>query len=219
MNAMSQPDGLVAAVSAAVADWRREHDALIYSVVEVARAIFNASASSIFLLDESTNEFVFEAVVGEGTNFLPGRRFPATKGIAGWVLASHEPIMVSDVSANTAFARDVAESTGYVPHSLMAAPLLSDDKPLGVLEVLDYDRNPSTTLDAMDLLQLFARQAAIGLRLVQRSRAARQILDREGGEFEELISVAHTLNMLDADQRAAGLQLLGSVRALLTSSP
>lgn len=219
MNAMSQPDGLVAAVSAAVADWRREHDTLIRSVVEVARAIFNASASSIFLLDESTNEFVFEAVVGEGTNFLPGRRFPATKGIAGWVLASHEPIMVSDVSANTAFARDVAESTGYVPHSLMAAPLLSDDKPLGVLEVLDYDRNPSTTLDAMDLLQLFARQAAIGLRLVQRSRAARQILDREGGEFEELISVAHTLNMLDADQRAAGLQLLGSVRALLTSSP
>jgi len=218
VNAMSQPDGLVAAVSAAVVDWRREHDTLIQSVVEVARAIFNASASSICLLDESTNELVFEAVSGEGVSILPGRRFPATKGIAGWVLTSLEPVMVSDVSANTAFARDVAESTGYVPHSLMAAPLLSDDKPLGVLEVLDYDRNPSRTLEAMDLLQLFARQAAIGLRLVQRSRAARRILEREGGEFEELVAVAHTLNALDDDQRAAGLQLLGSVRVILTNS-
>ncbi len=218
VNAMSQPDGLVAAVSAAVVDWRREHDTLIRSVVEVARAIFNASASSIFLLDESTDELVFEAVDGEGASILPGRRFPATKGIAGWVLASHEPIIVSDVTTNAAFARDVAESTGYVPHSLMAAPLMNDDRPLGVLEVLDCDRNLSTTLEAMDLLQLFARQAAVGLRLVQRSRAARRILEREGGEFEELVAVAHTLNMLDADQRAVGLQLLGSVRALLTNS-
>jgi GAF domain-containing protein len=219
VNGINPPDGLVAAVSAAVVDWRREHDTLIQSVVEVARAIFNASASSIFLLDESTDELVFEAVAGEGASILPGRRFPATKGIAGWVLAAHEPIMVSDVSTNTAFARDVAESTGFVPHSLMAAPLLSDDRPLGVLEVLDYDRNPSTTLEAMDLLQLFGRQAAVGLRIVQRSRAARRILEREGGEFEELVSMAHTLNMLDAEQRAAGLQLLGSVRALLTNSP
>jgi GAF domain-containing protein len=214
----SQPDRLVAAVSAAVVDWRREHDTLIQSVVDVARAIFNASASSIFLLDDSTNELVFEAVSGEGASILPGRRFPATKGIAGWVLAAHEAIMVSDVSQNASFARDVAESTGYVPLSLMAAPLLSDDKPVGVLEVLDYERNPSTTLEAMDLLQLFARQAAVALRIVQRSRAARQILERDGGEFSELVSVAHTLNTLDAEQRAVGLQLLGSVRTLLTNS-
>jgi GAF domain-containing protein len=218
VNAIPPPDGLVAAVSAAVVDWRREQDTLIQSIVEVARAIFNAAASSIFLLDESTNELVFEAVAGEGASILPGRRFPATRGIAGWVLTSHEPIMVSDVSTNNSFARDVAESTGYVPQSLMAAPLLSDDKALGVLEVLDYDRNPSSVLEAMDLLQLFARQAAVGLRIVQRSRAARRILEREGGEFEELVSVAHTLNALDDDQRAAGLQLLGSVRALLTSN-
>jgi GAF domain-containing protein len=215
---MSQPDGLVAAVSAAVVDWRREHDTLIQSVVEVARAIFNAAASSIFLLDESTEELVFEAVAGEGASILPGRRFPASKGIAGWVLAAHEPIMVSDVSTNTAFARDVAESTGYVPHSLMAAPLLTDDRPIGVLEVLDYDRNPSTTLEAMDLLQLFARQAAVALRIVQRSRAARRILERESGEFDELVSVAQTLSTLEPDQRAAGLQLLGSVRALLINT-
>jgi GAF domain-containing protein len=218
VNAMSQPDRLVAAVSAAVVDWRREHETLIQSVVEVARAIFDASASSIFLLDDSTNELVFEAVAGEGSGILPGRRFPATKGIAGWVLAAHEAIMVSDVSQNAAFARDVAESTGYVPMSLMAAPLVSDDRPVGVLEVLDYERNPSTTLEAMDLLQLFARQAAVALRIVQRSRAARQILERDGGEFEELVSVAHTLNTLDAEQRAVGLQLLGSVRTLLTNS-
>ena len=39
---------------------------LLQSIVEVARAIFGATASSVFLLDEETDELVFEAVAGEG---------------------------------------------------------------------------------------------------------------------------------------------------------
>ena len=44
------------------------HRALLQSTVEVARAIFGAKASSIFLLDEQTDELVFEAVAGEGSD-------------------------------------------------------------------------------------------------------------------------------------------------------
>lgn len=214
---MSEPTGLVAAVSAAVADSSREQGRLLQSIVEVARAIFDASASSIFLLDEATDELVFEAVAGEGAGTLLGRRFPATEGIAGWVLAAHEPLMVNDVSSHTAFALDVAESTGYTPHSLMAAPLLSDDKPLGVLEVLDYGPGGGRTLEAMELLTMFAVQAGIALRLVQRSRSARRILQQDGGDLAELVSVAQTLDRLNGEQRAAGLSMLGSFRALLTA--
>ena len=49
---------------------------LLRSVVEVARAIFGAKASSVLLLDEAANELVFEAVVGEGEENLLGQRFP-----------------------------------------------------------------------------------------------------------------------------------------------
>ncbi|CAO0832998.1 hypothetical protein SMICM17S_04384 [Streptomyces microflavus] len=55
---------------------------LLQSVVDVARAIFGAAASSVLLLDEEADELVFRAVSGEGQEFLVGRRFPAGRGIS-----------------------------------------------------------------------------------------------------------------------------------------
>ena len=68
-------DELRAAVAAGVSAARRLHRALLQSIVEVARAIFGAKAASIFLLDEETDELVFEAVAGEGCETLVGQRF------------------------------------------------------------------------------------------------------------------------------------------------
>lgn len=212
---MKEKNSLTAAVSAAVGDADRDHARLIQSVVEAARAIFNAKASSIFLLDEGTNELVFEAVAGEGEGELVGRRFPAGKGIAGWVLAAGEAVAVSDVSRNPAFARDVAESTGYIPRALMAAPLLSEDAAIGVLEVLDYGPCPSSTLGSMELLALFAHQATVALTVVQRSRAAQRAMAEDGGEFAAVVSLARVLGALSGDRRAAGLRLLGTFQDLI----
>lgn len=58
---------------------------LLQSVVDVARAIFGAAASSVCLLDEEADELVFQAVSGEGEAFLVGRRFPrGAVSPAGW---------------------------------------------------------------------------------------------------------------------------------------
>jgi GAF domain-containing protein len=51
---------------------------------------------------------------------------------------SGQPIAVSDVQADPRFARDVAESTAYVPRAILAAPLMGGSGDvLGVLSVLD----------------------------------------------------------------------------------
>ncbi|WP_405014902.1 GAF domain-containing protein [Kitasatospora sp. NBC_01539] len=145
---------------------------LLQSVVDVARAIFGAQASSVFLLDEETDELVFQAVSGQGEEFLVGRRFPADRGIAGWVATSGEPMIVDRLSQNTAFDRTFAQSTQYVPDALMAVPLLHDHQTLGVLEVLDPSPQTRSSLDELELLSMFARQAATALRLVTHHRPA-----------------------------------------------
>jgi GAF domain-containing protein len=137
---------------------------LLQSVVDVARAIFGAQASSVFLLDEDAGELVFQAVSGRGQEFLVGRRFPAGRGIAGWVALSGEPIIVDDLTDNAAFDRSLAQSTEYVPNALMAAPLIHGERVLGVLEVLDPTPQARSSLPELDLLSLFARQAATALR-------------------------------------------------------
>jgi GAF domain-containing protein len=169
-------DRLRAAAAAGVLGSEQDYRALLQSIVEVACAIFSARASSIFLLDEDADELVFEAVAGEGADTLLGRRLPSSTGIAGWVLVTRQPLVLEDVSGDPRFARDAAESTGYVPRGLMAVPLLHEERALGVLQVLDRE-SERFSLAEMDLLSLFANQAAIALDLLGRGRRARALLE------------------------------------------
>ena len=137
------------------------YHALLDGIIQAARRLFDAGAASILLLDHATNELVFEAATGGG-NVL-NMRIPAHQGIAGWVVMTGEPIAVSDVRRDPRWARDFAESTGYVPQSIMAVPLLLDEDVEGVLEVLDKKNQGSFGLDDMELLGLFARPAAIAV--------------------------------------------------------
>ena len=208
-------DELKAAVAAGVVGSEESFRALLQSVVEVARAIFGARASSIFLLDEEADELVFEAVAGEGAETLVGKRFPSSTGVAGWVLVTRQSLVIEDVSQDPRFSKDVAESTGFVPKGLMAVPLLHDEQVLGVLEVLDRPTRSQFSLVEMDVLGLFANQAAIALDLLRRARKAERVL-AESGEGSDIVArLAATVDGLQDEQREAGLKLLGALEEVL----
>jgi GAF domain-containing protein len=211
---MSDKNDLRAAVGAGVFGADEAFRGLLQATVETARGIFKAKASSVLLLDEERDELVFEAVAGEGADTLIGRRFPADTGVAGWVLVTRQPLVVEDLTKDTRFALDAAASTGYVPRGLMAVPLLQEDRALGVLEVLDRPEQSAFTLAEMDLLGLFANQAAIALSLLLRVRRAKAALDGEG-ELAALARFAGRLEDADEEKRAAGLALLRALEELL----
>ena len=206
---------LRAAVAAGVFGADDAFRALLQATVETARGIFHAKASSVFLLDEATDELVFEAVAGEGAGTLVGKRFPSSTGVAGWVLVTRQPLVVDDLTKDTRFSRDAAESTGYVPRGIMAVPLLADDSVLGVLSVLDRPVDVPFTLAEMDVLGLFGNQAAIALDLLRRARRAQAALEGSG-ELAALARFASRLEDADEDKREAGLQLLRALERLLT---
>ncbi len=210
-------DDLRAAVAAGVLGAEEQFQALLQSIVDVARAIFKAKASSIFLLDEEADELVFEAVAGEGSDSLVGQRFPSSTGIAGFVLVSRQPLVIEDVLQDPRFSRETAESTGFVPKGLMAVPLLHEERALGVLEVLDRPQDTRFTLAEMDLLGLFANQAAIALDLLQRARRAQAALAGEG-DLAVVARVAETLEQQRDEEdgsRESALRLLAELEKLL----
>ena len=98
---------------------------------------------------------------GEGADAVRELRIPASQGIAGWVVMSGQAIAVDDVGADPRFAASVAETTGYVPRSILAMPLQTDRRVLGVIEVLDRSERSPAGLGDMELLALFAGQAAL----------------------------------------------------------
>jgi GAF domain-containing protein len=154
-------------------------------------------------------------VAGEGADELVGQRFPSSTGIAGWVLVTRQPLVVDELDKDPRFAREAAESTGFVPKGLMAVPLLHEDQALGVLEVLDRPQKAAFSLAEMELLGLFANEAAIALDLLQKARAARTVLESEGSEADALARFAARLDEADEDKREAALQLLDALGKLL----
>jgi GAF domain-containing protein len=185
---------------------------LLNGIIEAARRLFDAGAASIALIDHETHELVFAAAAEPE---LIGMRFPAHRGIAGWVIMTGEPIAVGDVRRDPRWAGEFAASTGYLPTSIMAVPLIVGDDVEGVLSVLDKANAASFGLDDLELLGLFARPAAIAVeqaRLV--GAVGRVLLDalrrRASASGED--DLARTLQSALAQRDSAGDRTLALAR-------
>ncbi len=203
------------AVSAGVFDSEDIHAELLRSIVAVARAIFRAEAASVLLLDEASDELVFEAVSGAGEDRLVGQRFPSGAGVAGFVLVTGQSLIIDDLASDARFAKDVAAETGYVPDSLMAVPLLYDEQSLGVLEVLDRQPAANPALAEIELLGLFANQAAVALTIVQRVRRARAALRGQDPRSAALTKLAFALDGVEGERESAYMDLLQAIGRLV----
>ena len=184
--------------------------AMLQSIVALVLAVFGAKACSIMRFDEDSRELVFEAVAGEGEDTLVGRRIPASTGIAGWSLASEEPISIDDVLSHPRFDREVAEQTGYVPTKLTVFPLLYGEESLGVLSVLDAGATAHFGLAGMESLAHFASHAAMTLAAVQAARRAQASRDEA-----PLQALAEAIDSLDEQGRRRALTLIAALEPLI----
>jgi len=151
-------------------------DALLQSIVEAAGRIFGAAAASILLVNEQERVLEFRVATGGSNQDLVGRKFPLDKGIAGYVVMTGQPIAISNVRQDARFNQDFAKSTGYVPNSILATPLLSGEHVIGVMEVLDKIDAASFGMQDMQTLGLFANQAALAIEQSQQMEQIRHVL-------------------------------------------
>lgn len=102
-----------------------------------ARDGLGAAAVSVAELDG--DHLVYRAAVGEGAEVIVGTRLPVDRGLAGYAAVSGQSLSVARPADDPRFARDIAESTGFVPNSLLVIPIVVDGAVLGVVSVLDRD--------------------------------------------------------------------------------
>jgi len=107
----------------------------LVSVCQALRERLGAAACSVAVLDDDALSYV--AADGEGADEIVGTRLDGGRGVAGFVVAAAQSVYLDEVAADPRFARDVAESTGYVPTGILAVPLVGNEGILGVLTVLD----------------------------------------------------------------------------------
>jgi GAF domain-containing protein len=179
------------------------NDALLNSIVEAAARIFGAAAASILLVNEEEQVLEFKVAYSPSDSGLIGTKFPLDKGIAGYVVMTGQPIATSNVNQDARFDRDFAKSTGYVPNSILATPLRSGDRIIGVMEVLDKIDAASFGVQDMELMGMFAQQAALAIDQSQQIENIERAL------------VLGLKRLVNADAPQASTELLSTLEASL----
>jgi serine/threonine protein kinase len=132
---------------------------LLEAIVKTAAGVFESAACSISLVDQVTDELVYQASWGAGAKEIVGVRLPAGKGLAGSVVQSGEALAVPDCRSDSRFQAQIAAGTGYVPYTMLLTPLKRGERTVGVLSVLDRRDGEPYTVNDIPRAQLFAELA------------------------------------------------------------
>ncbi len=201
---------------------RGAEQTLLQSIVDATVTLFDAEASSIALFEREPDRLEFRVAAGPQGQGAIGLSVAPTHGIVGYAFSSGQALALSDVATDPRFDRATAERTGYVPRSIAAVPLTDGQRTVGVLQVLDKRGSPTFSLRDMELLGVFAHQAAaaISATKVQRgiSTMLRAVLVDMGGDaigpdqVEALVTAS--TDRLDESDEAPFWRLVERVGAL-----
>ena len=133
---------------------------MVMNILSIALEAVNSENGSILLLDNETDELVFVAVVGERQEELSDYRIPADSGVAGWVKTQKKSALVPDVRKDDRWISAVDQSIGFHTQSLMAVPLILEDRIIGVMEVVNSITEDHFNDTDLSLLLLVARLAS-----------------------------------------------------------
>jgi HD-GYP domain-containing protein (c-di-GMP phosphodiesterase class II) len=139
---------------------------LINQIMQMTEQTLKATASSVLLFDETTQDLYFEAATGEAGKKLKKMRLGAQSsqsGISAWVAHNGQPAIINDVNQDPRFNPQVDETTGFVTQSIICVPLIVNRKIIGVLEVINKKDGSGFSNEDLETLRSVASTAAIAL--------------------------------------------------------
>ncbi len=144
---------------------------ILQTIMEKISDFLQPDTWSLLMLDENTQELYFEIAIGAGANKLKDVRLKLGEGIAGWVAANGDPVLVEDVKTDPRFSSKFDELTQTDTHSVVCVPIKGRERVLGVIELINCLGKDSFRNEDIPILKNLADYAAIALenaRYVQR---------------------------------------------------
>ena len=138
---------------------RDEVDKLLADFLKVILTLTGTGAGSILLFE--SDHLVFRASAGPGAGKLRGRSLPPDEGIAGWVFRTGKTYVSADVSRDPRWNSRISAELRYPTKNIMAAPLSTADKVIGVVEVINKKGRRLFNRADREMLQTLAGQLAL----------------------------------------------------------
>jgi HD-GYP domain-containing protein (c-di-GMP phosphodiesterase class II) len=109
-------------------------DSLLIRIMEVVKNTLNADRCTVFLLDLDSNELWSKVALGIKKEI----RFPADKGIAGYVASTGKILNIPDAYKDKRFNPEIDKKTGYTTKNMLTMPMRNNrNEIMGVFQVLN----------------------------------------------------------------------------------
>jgi len=165
-------------------------DKLLELIIVSALDFLQAERSTVFLIDEYTNELYSK--VGTGVN-AKEIRFPLDKGIAGYVSRTGESLIIENPYEHPLFNKEVDLKTGFVTRDILTVPMKNvEDKIIGVFQVLNKLDGKFNDEDK-EYAMAFASIAAVAIenaRLIEEQNKQYNLLQKA---YQELQAAQETI--------------------------
>jgi len=139
-------------------------DQILENVMSISKQVMNADASSLMLIDEKTNELVYQVALGAvGEKLKQEFRLKMGQGIAGTVAQEGKPLLLDDVYTHPKFHRAHDDATGYRTRSMITVPLKVGERITGVAQVINRLDNSPFDQDDLELFIALCSLAAISI--------------------------------------------------------
>ncbi|RLA11494.1 MAG: hypothetical protein DRQ59_09665 [Gammaproteobacteria bacterium] len=122
---------------------------------------------SLILIDDATGELVFVDVIGEARDHLINHRIDKDTGVVGRVVTSRKAELVTDVQKSPEWSAEIDEVVGFKTQALMCAPLFSNEKTYGAIEVINSSSTDDFNENDLSILRVTARFVSQALQMAE----------------------------------------------------
>ena len=164
-------------------------DELLKVIAEETRNAMQADRCTVFLWDKDSNELWSKVALGVENKEI---RFPADKGLAGYVVQTGETLNITDAYSDSRFNPEVDKNTGYHTKTILCMPIMNNNHEIiGAFQVLNKIDGIFTKNDE-DLLIAIGGSASIALENAQLFDQQLQMYREQKLLFESFIDTLAT---------------------------
>lgn len=159
-------------------------DVLLKVIAEETKIAIQADRCTVFMYDKDKNELWSRVALGLDSQEI---RFPADKGLAGYVVKTGEPLNIPDAYSDPRFNPDIDKETGYTTKTILCMPIKNNNKEIiGAFQVLNKFGGVFTKRDE-DLLAAIGGSASIALENAQLFEQQKELYKEQKVLFESFI--------------------------------
>jgi len=175
-----------------------ELEDILLAIMDKMANFFGPERWSLLMLDPEANDLYYAIAVGEESSSLRGLRVPLGQGVAGWVAATGNPLVVPNVALDPHWSTFARNHPDLNIHSIACVPIRSGDVTVGVIQLLNSKLDLLSEY-SISFLRILCDYAAIAIQNARSVKLIQQLSITD--DCTQLFNARRLYTMLDEREK------------------